>query len=77
MKTLTISLFSFVMLLTLSTLFLSCSSENSITQPPEGATNTKPLAKVTTASIDHNKDTLITLPKSGKTIEIEKVFRPK
>jgi hypothetical protein len=55
-----------------SIFFLSCGSENSITQPPESSGGAKPLAKLSAASIDHSKDTVISLPKSKKTIVIKK-----
>lgn len=75
MKTSIVSRFCLFLSFSLLLLLVSCSSESSITQPQEKSIrNTKPLAKVTTTTIDHSQDTVITLPKSGKQIIISKTI---
>jgi hypothetical protein len=71
----------FSLLLSLSFLFVSCSQESGITSP--NLNNTGPMAKaaakvaanlasIPTVKINHTIDTVITLPKSKKTITISK-----
>jgi hypothetical protein len=73
MKTSIVLFVSFCFLLSLPVFFVSCSSENSITQPSEKETNVnKSLAKVTSSSIDSTIDTVITIPNSKMQIKISK-----
>ena len=63
----------FVILFSLPIMLGSCSSESTLTSPNESKviTMAKTVATVT-SSINHSTDTVITLPRSGKTIVIDK-----
>ena len=67
-----------ILLFSFSIFFVSCSNEPGITTPNENlATNMAKTVVLSTASFDHTLDTVITFPKSGKTIVISKSFTAK
>jgi hypothetical protein len=73
MKSLVCSHSVFFILFSFSILFVSCSHESAITSPNENnAATIAKTAVVPTSSINHSKDTVITLPKSGKTLVVGK-----
>jgi hypothetical protein len=75
MKTSYPSLSVLFLLFSFSILFVSCSQESTITAPNENKVT--PLAKaavVPTGSINHLTDTVITFPKSGKTLSVSKSY---
>ncbi len=63
----------FVPLFIFAVILQSCSSENTVTSPPTSniSTMTKKV-DIATFTINHNIDTIITLPKSGVTIRVSK-----
>ncbi|MCL5030167.1 MAG: hypothetical protein M1480_14245 [Bacteroidetes bacterium] len=73
-----IKLFSiFFVSFCLTIILQSCSNENLITTPTENKGDVKPMAKTVTlpiATIDHARDTIITFPKSGKTLAVSKSY---
>ncbi|MHB9004812.1 MAG: hypothetical protein ACYC6C_12280 [Coriobacteriia bacterium] len=73
MKSLSGSFAVFFLLFSFSIFLVSCSQESGITTPNESkATPMAKMAVLPTAIFDHAKDTVIILPKSGKTLIVKK-----